>query len=75
MFLALIKRHTPTFALLYLSISNLVLSRVVRVTSISNSVTRLGEILLFGYFLPNHLLRFELNRHLSVDVLDFQFEL
>jgi len=39
------------------------------------SVTRLGEILLFGYFLLDHLLRFELNKQLGVDVLDFQFEL
>ncbi len=40
-----------------------------------SSVTRLGEILLSGYFLLDHLLHFELNKQLSVDVLDFQFEL
>ncbi len=43
--------------------------------SVKASVTRLGEILLFGYFLLDQILRFELNKQLGVDVLDFQFEL
>jgi hypothetical protein len=42
---------------------------------VGRSVARLGKILLFGYFLLDHLLRFELNKQLGVDVLDFQFEL
>jgi hypothetical protein len=33
--------------------------------SVKASVTRLGEILLFGYFLLDHLLLFELNKQLG----------
>jgi hypothetical protein len=55
----------------------------------SASVTRLGELLLFGYFLLEQYLHFQLNKQLQnmvcytyfnnqkvlgVDVLDFQFE-
>ncbi len=62
----------------------------VVVMTVTTSVTRLDEILLFGYFLLEPYLHFQLNKQLQnmvcctyfnnqkelgVDVLDFQFEL